>query len=560
MADAGSPRWLLGLVRPHLGRLGAVLGMSAALSGVALAQPYLTKLIIDDGLLAGRIDRVGWLCAAMLASAVLGAGLAALNRWHYVTVSGRVLFALREMVFAHLQRLSPDFYARRPLGDVVSRLDGDVAELQRFAVDGLLAAVNAVLVLGGSLAVMLLLSPGLTLLAFVALPAQMVILALLRPVVECQTRRLREANGVLTGFLLDNLSRMKLVQACGAAERERARFSALNDGYLRDLRRAELTGQAGAAIPGLLGGIATALVFLVGGAMVVDGGMTVGTLVAFTAYLARAAGPVGTLLGLWLAQKRARVSLQRVRALLAEAPAVIEAARPSSPAAQGRGEIRFEDVSFAFDPAAPVLTGISVTMEAGGKVGVVGVSGAGKSTLVDLLHRHYDPQAGRILLDGIDLRELRLDELRRRIAVVGQDVQLVAGSLAENIRYAVPDASDSAVKEAAQLAQVWEFAEALPEGLDTQVGERGLALSGGQRQRVALARAILQDPLVLVLDEATAAVDEGRERLIGETLERLFAGRTRIVVSHRPVPLVGADQVLVLEGGRVEARRLESVA
>ncbi len=556
MAD-GSLRWLFGLVRPHFGRLAAVLGMSAALSGVGLAQPYLTKLIIDDGLLAGRLDFVAWLCAAMLAAAVLGAGLAALNRWHYVTLSGRILFALRERVFAHLQRLSPAFYARRPLGDVVSRLDGDVAELQRFAVDGLLAAVNAVLVLGGTLAAMLLLSPKLTLLALVALPAQMLVTIFLRPVVERQTRRLREANGVLTGFLLDNLSRMKLVQASGAAGRERARLSILNASYLRDLRRAELTGQAGAAVPGLLGGIATALVFLAGGALVVDGALTIGAWVAFTAYLARAAGPVATLLGLWLAQKRARVSLQRVRALLDEPPAVSEAAQPLSLPPGGRGEIRFEDVRFAFDPANPVLAGVSATIAGGTKAGIVGISGAGKSTLVDLLHRHYDPQSGRILLDGVDLRALRLDELRRRIAVVGQDVQLVAGSIADNIRYAVPDAMDAAVEQAARLAQVLED---WPDRLDTPVGERGLALSGGQRQRVAIARAILQDPLVLVLDEATAAVDDGRERLIGEALDRLFAGRTRIVVSHRPAPLAGAAQILGLDGGRIVTRRLASVA
>lgn len=553
MAAPGSLHWLFGLIRPHRGRLATVLLLSVALSGVSLAQPYLTKLIIDDGLLARRLDLVAWLCAAMLGATALAAGLGALNRWHYVTLSGQVLFALRESLFRHLQRLSPAFYARRPLGDLLARLDGDVAELQRFAVDGVLAAVNAVIVLTGTLVVMSLLSPSLTLLAFVALPAQVLVLKLLRPLVERQTRRLRERSSALTAFFVDALSSMKLAQACAAERRERQRLAGLNRAFLGELRRAELTGHAGTAIPGLLGGIATAAVFLAGGVLVVEGSLTVGTLVAFTAYLARAAGPVGTLLGLWVGHKRARVSLGRVMELLDEPAAVFAPAIPLSLPSSASGAIRIEGLRFGFDPALPpVLDGLAVVIPAGAKVGIVGVSGAGKSTLIDLLHRHYDPDAGRILLDGIDLRELRLEELRRRIAVVGQDALLIPGSIAENIRYAAPDATAAQVLRAAEAAQVLEFAATLPAGLGTPVGERGLALSGGQRQRVAIARAILQDPLVLVLDEATAAVDAGTERMIAEALDRLFAGRTRLVISHHGQPLSGVDAVVALGRGRLE--------
>lgn len=545
--------WQVRLIRPHAGRLAAVLLLSLALSAVGLAQPWLTKLLIDDGLLAGRLDLVAWSCALLLAAALLSAGLGAVNRWHYVGLSGAVLFALRERLFRHLQRLPPTFYAARPAGDVLARLDGDVAELQRFAVDGVLAAVNAVLVLAGALAVMAWMSPGLTVLAFIVLPAQLLVLALLRPRIERLTRALRQRAGALTGFFVDNLAHMKLVQASRAEDRECRRLGALNRAYLDDLRRAELAGHAAAALPGLLGGVATAAVFLAGGAMVIEGAMTVGALVAFTAYLARASGPVNTLLGLWVGQKRARVSLERVLELLDRPAAVADPASPRDLPADARGSLIIEDVHFAYG-GQPVLEGAAALLPGGAKVGVVGVSGAGKSTLIDLLHRHYDPQAGRILLDGIDLRDLALDELRRRVAVVAQDAALMPGSVADNIRYAAPEADDGAVRRAAGMAQV-DFAD-----LDAPVGERGAALSGGQRQRLALARAILQDPLVLILDEATTGIDGEGERRIVEALDRLFADRTRIVVSHHARSLAGLDAVYVLENGRLHLRRLESAA
>ncbi|HYG90060.1 MAG TPA: ABC transporter ATP-binding protein [Azospirillum sp.] len=545
MRDRAAHRWLFALLGPHRLRLGLVLAVSLAVSGLALAQPYVTKLIVDDGLLGRRLDLVAWYSALILAAAVLAAVLGAANRWLYVTVSGEVLFALREALFRHLQRLSPAFFAHRSKGDVLARLDGDVAELQRFAVDSLLAAVNASIVLLGTLAVMAVLDPWLTLLGFVALPAQVLALTLVRPRVERQTRALRERSGALSGFFVDNLARMKLVQACAAEERERTRLAGLNRAFLADLRRLEITGHAGAVIPGLLGGMATAAVFLAGGAMVVAGELSVGTLIAFTAYLARASAPVNTLLGLWVAQKRAHVSLQRVMELLDQPPAVEEPAEPQSLSEPARGEIRIEGVRFGFG-AATVLEGVEAVIPGGAKVGITGMSGAGKSTLIDLLHRHYDPDHGRILLDGVDLRRLRLGDLRRRIAVVSQDAPLIAGSVADNIRYAAPDASDADVRRAAEAAQMLEL------GLDTQVGDLGAAVSGGQRQRLAIARAILQDPLVLILDEATAGVDAAAQARIIAAIDRLFAGRTRIVVSHHAEALARVDRLLVLRGGCLE--------
>ncbi|MDH3593922.1 MAG: ABC transporter ATP-binding protein/permease [Rhodospirillales bacterium] len=550
--QASALGWLFGFVRPHAGRLAAIVLLSLASTGLALAQPYITKFLIDDGLLAGQMALVVWLCLAMVTAGLAGSLLAALNRWHYVSVSGRILFALREAVYRHLQRLSPAYYARSRGGDLMNRLDGDVGEIQRFAVDTLLASVNGVIALAGALALMASLSWQLSLLALVLLPAEVLFLRAMRPRVEAMTRRVRERSGDLTSFLFDTLGTMKFIQSVAAEDREARRLEGLNRSYLKDLLRLQMVNFATAAVPNLMTSLSTALVFIAGGTMMIQGRLTLGALIAFSAYLARATGPVQTLLGLYVASLRARVSLTRVMEVTRVAPAVAQPARPRPLPAGGAGEVRFEGLSFGYDPEGPpVLEDVDLIARGGGKIGLIGISGAGKTTLIDLLHRHYDPAAGRILLDGLDLRDLDLSELRRKIAVVAQDTVLFAGSVADNIRYAAPEASDAALREAAVRAQVDRFVLALPQGYDTEVGARGTALSGGQRQRLAIARALLQDPLVLVLDEATSAVDYETEARIVQAIDELFPDRTRLVISHRPEALQGADAILELARGRL---------
>jgi ATP-binding cassette, subfamily B, bacterial len=551
--DRAALRWLLSFVRPRARRLAAVLALALLGTGLALVQPLLTRLLIDGGILAGDLEIVLLTCGLMLLAALTSALIGGVNRYQHVGLSADVLFALRLAVFRHLADLPPTFYARRPTGDLLARLDGDVAEIQRFAVDGLLGAISAVIGLVGTLALMLLLSWQLSLIAFVLLPAELAFLRLMRPRVEVATRHLRERAGELSSFLVERLGAIKLIQSVAAEEREAGSLDSLQGHFRRDLLSQQMISYVTGGVPALLTQASTALVFIVGGWMVIEGRLTLGTLIAFAAYLGRVAGPVQTLLGLYLAAQRALVSLRRVVELTAERPAVKAPALPCALPANGRGEVRLEGVRFGYRDDA-VLRGIDLVVRPGEKLGIVGLSGAGKSTLIDLLLRHHDPQAGRILLDGVDLRDLELAALRRAVAVVAQDVVLFRGSLLENLRYAAPDASEAQVLDAARRAEVDAFARSLPEGYASEVGTSGATLSAGQRQRIAIARALLQDPRVLVLDEATSAIDEVTEARIVGAIDELFSGRTRIVISHRKATLAGAPRLIALEAGRLVER------
>lgn len=546
--------WLYGFVRPHRLAIAGLLGLSVCASLLVLVQPWLTKQLIDDGLLARNFPVLATVAGLMIVAGLLGTALSGVNRYLHTRLSGRILFALRDDLYQHLQTLSPGFYGQRRIGDLMSRIDGDVAEIQRFAVDSLFSAVSSIIGLLVALGMLLALSWKLSLLALILIPLDVLWLRWMRRKVERDVRQLRQRSADVSSFMVETLPVMKFIQSAGQQQREAKRLETLGQGYMSQLLRLQVTEFFTQAVPGTLTSLSRACVFLIGGYWVVQGTWQLGALIAFSTYLGMAIGPVQSLLGLYVAIQRMTVSLGRVMELRGEQPAVLSPSNPKP--LPDEGDLRFEAVHFSHPGRPSTLNGINAHVPYGSKVALSGGSGVGKSTLVDLLQRHHDPQSGRVLLGGVDLRELDLLALRRRIAVVSQDIVLFRGSLADNLAYAVPGASGEAVAAVARLAQLDTLIADLPEGLDSPLGERGQQLSGGQKQRIAIARALLQDPLILVLDEATSAVDEATEREVIEAIDRLFARRTRILISHRPSTLANADLCLHLQGGQLTANKV----
>lgn len=518
-----------------------------------LIQPYLTKLLIDDGLIARDYRTLVTVAASIFLVGIAATLLSGINRYFYTRESGRILFRLRERVYGHLQSLSPDFYATHRSGDVLARLDGDVAALQRFAVDTLFAGVSAVLGLVGTIGFMLYLNWQLTLIVVALTPLQWSYLRFMRPRVQARTRTLRERASDVSSFLVETIPAMKTVQEVAGESRQLHRLSRLNRQYLDSLLRLNVTEFATSAVPNTLTSAGRTAVFLIGGWQVVSGDMAVGSLIAFSTYLGMAIGPIQGILGIYMSLARVRVSLERVQYLLQFEASVLDTGKLTPPPVLRNG-IQLVDVDFSYPGGPPVLHGVSMTLPAGCCVGVHSPSGSGKTTLVDLLMRFYDPDRGSIRADGVDIREFMLGAWRRQIALVAQDVTLFRGSILDNVRLARPDASRDAIERAVAQARLSALLARLPDGLDTPLGERGAKLSGGERQRIAIARALLQSPQILILDEATSAIDTDTEDELIEMVNQAFSRCTRMIISHRESTLRWCDHRLEIIDGSAQLK------
>jgi ATP-binding cassette, subfamily B, bacterial len=535
-------------IAPHAHRLVLVLALSLASTLLTLYVPYLSKALVDDAFLARDGGALLRIVGLFLCITLLGFVLNVASGLRYTRVSADILFDMRLTLYRHLQRLSPRFHARTPLGEIVSRLNNDIGEIQRVAADTVLAWLGHVVFLAGAAGIMLWLDWRLFLAAVATVPASIIALVWYRRRLEVRVMEVRDRSARIGSFLIETLQGMRLVVSSNAQEREAARFRERNDEFVGALMRMQRLHYLSGGIPGLLLALGTAVVFLYGGTRVIGGAISIGTFVAFLAYQTRLLGPVQGLMGLYANMATIRVSLRRVHQILDAPPDVVESA-DARPLGRVRGEVRLEGVGIGFGRGGDVLDGLNLTVRAGETVAIVGASGAGKSTLAELLVRHLDPDRGTVRLDGLDLRTLRLADVRRHIAIVDQDPFLFHASLADNIRYARPDASDADVAAALDAAALGELVAALPEGTATVVGERGRALSVGERQRIALARALLANPAVLVLDEPTAALDAEAEAHVLRGFRNAMRGRTTIVITHRPEVARAAGRVLELTAG-----------
>ena len=541
--------WALRFIVPYWRRLTLVLLVSLASTGLSLYLPYLSKGLVDDAMIGRDTAVLVRIVALLAAITLLSFGLNVVSGLRYTRVSAEILFDMRLALYRHLQRLSPRFYAATKLGEIVSRINNDIGEIQRVAAEAALAWVGNVLFLIGTVVILVGLDWRLFLVSVAVMPFSLWALVRYRRGLEQRVKVMRERSADIGNFLIETLQGMKLIVASNAQEREIDRFRGKNDAFIRALMSMRRLGYLSGGLPGLILSVGTAVIFLYGGQRVISGAMTLGTLVAFMAYQMRLLSPVQGLMGLYTSLATARVSLHRVHEILDTEIEVVEVA-DALVLSEVKGDVGFERVSFAFD-RGPVLDGVSLSVGAGETLAIVGPSGAGKSTIVDLLLRHLDPDAGTVLLDGHDLRLLRLADLRRHVVPVEQEPFVFNASIAENIRYARPEASDEEVVAAARSAGLDAFIEELPEGFATEVGERGMAVSAGERQRIAIARAFLADPAVLLLDEATASLDPVAERQVIEGYEAIMRGRTTILISHRLEMARKADRVAVLDDARI---------
>jgi ATP-binding cassette, subfamily B, bacterial len=549
----------LARLTPFLGRYRGrvILALIALIVAAAatLVVPIAVRRVIDNGFTEANATLVNQYFTVMLAVvAVLAAGSAI--RFYFVMWLGeRVVADVRDALFSHLLKLNPGFYETQKTGEVVSRLTADTTQIKSaFSTTASIALRNLVMLLG-AMVMMIATSPKLAGLSLLAIPLVVLPLVVYGRRVRALSRKAQDTLAQSAAFAQERLSAVSTVQSNVQESPTRRTFAAATEvafaaAATRTLARAVMTA---AIIFVALGAIVCLLWY--GAREVMTGNLTGGTLSQFLIYAILAASSLGQLSEVWGEVQLAAGAAERISELLDETPAIAAPANPVALPSPSRGEVALDHVSFSYPtrPGAKAMADVSFAVAPGETVAIVGPSGAGKTTVFALIQRFFDPQKGLVKVDGIDIRQADPEAVRDRIAVVPQDTVIFSGTVLDNIRFGKPEASEQEVRAAAQAARVDEFAEKLPLGYDTQVGERGVTLSGGQRQRIAIARAILRNAPILLLDEATSALDAESEALIQEALEKLTANRTTLVIAHRLATVRNADRILVLDDGRLVA-------
>jgi ATP-binding cassette, subfamily B, bacterial len=544
-------------------RLAFVFALAQVLfiSAFELLKPWPLKIIIDQVLSAKRVpwkfaqswspEILLWIaCGGLVLIYVISGGLRVIHDYTTIGIGQRMVHDLRRDLYNHIQRLSLAFHNRQQIGDLMYRVTADTLGIQTVTMNGLFAISSALILLIGMFTVMLWVDRYLTLLAMIVCPVLFAAIALLNGKMSSAATHAREKESTVYAVVQRSLAGMRVIQAFTKEEEEQRRFlKASTESLAADLRLYNLQNYSYAVVNVTIAA-GTALILWAGARQVFSGDLTVGDMVVFTSYLASLYAPLNNIFQTYGMVQSARTGIRRSFEVLDSEKQVSEGDRTFPPSGC-RGEIAFEDVSFGYDLTEPVLKKINLGVSAGQKVAIVGATGAGKSTLVSLLPRFYDPQAGRVKIDRIDIREFRLNSLRRQIAMVLQPPLVFPFTIRENIAYGRPEASLEEIVAAARVAQIHDTIERLPQGYMTIVGEQGATLSEGERLRLTIARGILLNAPILILDEPTSSVDAETEALIMEGLERLTEGRTTFIIAHRLSTVRQADLIVVLRGGEI---------
>lgn len=541
---------LLGYTAGFRLQIAGAVAVTLVNTAASILRPYLLKLAIDGPLTTGDLRGLDiivilYLCAGILLFGAIGA-----RQWIISWLGQQLLFALRQGLFQHLQRLSLGFYDRNRAGRIITRVTSDVRDISRLVTDGIVNTSSDLFVLVGILFVMLYMHWQLALLTFIVFPGLIAVVFFFKGKSRSAWRVSREDRSVMNGYFAESILGVRVTQAFTRQAENLRRFTDLSDRYVGSTLKANGLSAAFSPTVSIINAAAIMIIIWFGGVAVVQGTVTLGIMVAFLTYVQRFFQPLQSMSSRFNQMQSAMAASERVFALLDQEPDIREVP-DAKPLPAVRGHVKFEDVVFEYTANTPVLHGISLDAQPGELIAIVGHTGAGKTSIINVLCRFYDIRSGKVTIDGHSIGGVTIDSLREQIGLVLQEPFLFSGTVKENIRYGRLDATDEEIVAAAKAVRLHDFVEAQPFRYETLVGERGTQLSIGQRQLLSFARALLADPRILVLDEATSSVDTETEQQIQEALALLMRGRTSFVIAHRLSTIQNADQVIVMDRGKI---------
>jgi ATP-binding cassette, subfamily B, bacterial len=538
-------RYLGQYLRPHKRVLLFSLFLSGISTALGLWQPYFSKLLIDNVFIA-RDETMLWpLLLALIGLLLLSFIIRVSNNYVYTRYSAGILFKMRVDLFSHLQRIPMSYFSKNKIGDIFSRISSDMADIQSLITDTIPVYLFNLLTCIITGAILFWLNWKMALMSIALMPVALGVIYRLRPKLLALGHSVAQSNADIAHFLFESLSNTSLIRAFGAEQLETGKLTEKQNRILKFIMRYQILGIFSGSIPTAFILLNTLVVFGYGGSLVLEGSLSIGSLVAFSVYQGKVFGPLQGLLDGFLSVQKSKVSLTRVREILDIEPAFEDQGNTILPAQSPAGDIAFERVSFAYEKGEAILKNVSFTIPAGKATAIVGPSGVGKTTICHLILKLFSPDSGGLTWGGIGLETFNREWLRRKIAIVTQDTFLFHTSILENIRFAKPEATEKDVIRAAKAAQIHDFILSLPAGYQTSIGDRGVRLSGGQRQRISIARATLMRPEILILDEATAFLDQKVARRIRETVQTLMENKITIIVSHRQDAVTHADNIVV---------------